>query len=426
MQEDFLHYLWRLKRFDISDLKTTQGEALEIRRAGQLNPHAGPDFTDARIRIGDTLWAGNVEMHLLASDWRRHGHQDDEAYANVILHVVLEEDEPILRPDGQRLPCLELKKRVPRGLAGIYAKLMHSEYWIPCQPQFSTTAGLTRQLWLDRLLVERLEEKTAAIHRSLQQQGGDWEATFYQYLARNFGVRVNAEPFEQLARSLPLQLLLKHRQQLFQLEALLFGQSGLLTNDWLDAYPRRLRKEYQHLAGLYGLSPMPAASWKFLRLRPAGFPTVRIAQFATLLHQTGHLFSKVLAARNIREVENMFEVRLSNYWKNHYVFDKESPSRPKALGRSAVHLLIINAIVPFLFLYGAERREERLQQRALRLLEEVPAENNQVIRHWRALGMDPRSAYQSQALLQLKKRYCARHRCLQCAIGHAILGRTES
>ncbi len=423
MQEDFLHYLWRLKRFDLTDLRTTQGEPIEIRETGQLNIHAGPDFTDARIRIGDTLWAGNVEMHLQASDWRRHGHQQDKAYDNVILHVVLEEDEPVLRSNGNRLPCLELKKRVPRGLSGIYSRLMRSEYWIPCQPQFPETAELTRQLWLDRLLVERLEEKTAAIRRSLQQHNADWDAAFYHWLARGFGMRVNADPFERLARSLPLKLMLKHRDRLFQLEALLFGQAGLLKEDWQDGYPRRLRKEYAHLADLYGLAPMEGVAWKFLRLRPANFPTVRIAQLATLLHQSGHLFSKMLAAQNVREIENMFEVRLSNYWKTHYVFDKVSTPQPKTLGRDAVHLLIINTIAPFLFLYGAERREERYQDRALQLLEEVPAEKNHIVRRWEELGVKPESAYQSQALLQLKKHYCDEHRCLQCAIGHAILGR---
>ena len=228
MREDFLHYLWRLKRFDHTDLRTTQGTPLEIREAGQYNAHAGPDFTDARIRIGDTLWAGNVEMHVQASDWRRHGHQRDRAYDNVILHVVLEEDELVRRNNGERLPCLELKKRVPRDLSGRYQQLMRSEHWIPCQAQFSGTAHLTRQLWLDRLLVERLEEKTAAIRRCLQQRTNDWEGAFYQRLARNFGLPVNAEPFERLARSLPLKLIRKHRNRLFQLEALLFGQSGLL------------------------------------------------------------------------------------------------------------------------------------------------------------------------------------------------------
>lgn len=422
MQEDFLHYLWRLKRFDLRDLRTTRGEPIQVQQFGQLNTHAGPDFTDARIRIGDTLWAGNVEMHLKASDWERHRHQEDSAYDNVILHVVLEEDTRVRRHNGSDLPCLELKQRIPARLSKVYLKLLHNENWIPCQSQLVQVTQLTRELWLDRMLVERLEQKTETIRRTLERNKRNWEETFFQCLARSFGVKVNADPFGQLARSLSLTLLGRHRDNLLQLEALLFGQSGLLKDgDFEDAYPARLYKEYQHLAHKYKLTPMPAAAWKFLRLRPANFPTLRIAQLATLFHQSGHLFSKVLAVRHIREVENMFEVHLSNYWKTHYVFDKESPRQVKSLGQSTIHLFIINTIAPFLFLYGKERKEPAFQDRAFQLLEQVPAEDNRVIRNWRQLGMEPQSAHQSQALLQLKKHYCDQRRCLQCAIGSAIL-----
>ena len=421
MQEDFLHYLWRLKRFDFSDLRTTQGDAVVIHQCGEYNTHAGPDFLNARIRIGATLWAGNVEMHLRASDWRRHRHQDDAAYDNVILHVVLEEDEPVVRSNGERLPCLELRKRIPAGVAAVYRKLMHNACWIPCQPHFRRVSDLTRQLWLDRLLVERLEERTASIRRCLEHNTNDWEETFHQQLARCFGFRINAQPFEELARAIPLRLIRRHRDKLCQVEALLFGQAGFLQETLEGEYPQRLRREYLHLSRKYDLSPMPVSVWKFLRLRPANFPTLRIAQFCTLLCQSEHLFGKMLAARDVAEIENMFEVRLSNYWKEHFLFGKASPRRKKALGRPAIHHIIINAIAPFLFLYGSERKESGYQDRALSLLEALPPEDNREIRHWRELGMVPESAYESQALLQLKKRYCQERGCLRCAIGHAIL-----
>lgn len=425
MQEAFLHYLWRLKRFDLTNLETTQGEPIDILHSGDYNRHAGPDFTNARLRIGDTLWAGNVEMHLLASDWWKHGHQDDESYANVILHVVLEEDQPVTRTGGQRLPCLELRRRIPPGLSGQYMKLIHQEAWIPCRHQVAEVSELTRQLWLERLLVERLQEKTEWLRTRLEANKRDWEETFYQSLAQSFGMRVNADPFFQLAGRLPLKLLQRHKDQLLALEALLFGQAGLLSPDQQDEYPRKLRREYDHLRRKYSLTPLPGAVWKFLRMRPANFPTIRIAQLATLIHQSGHLFSKMLAAQNCREIEHMFEVRLSNYWKDHYLFDKVSNRQPKMLGRTTVHHFIINTIAPFLFLYGKERQEFKYQDRALRLLEELPPEDNRDIHQWQALGIHPDSAYQTQSLLQLKRRYCDERRCLDCAIGNAILNGVE-
>lgn len=421
MREDFLHYLWRTRRLEISDLHTTEGERLEILHFGIYNPHSGPDFTNVRLRIGDTIWAGNVEMHLQSSDWQVHGHQNDRAYDNVILHVVLEEDQPVHRANGERIPCLEVKSLVPPRLSATYLKLLHNEHWIPCQHHFFQVSEMTKTLWLERLLVERLEQKTEAIAQLLAHNGNNWEETFYQALARNFGMRVNAEPFELLAKSTPFLTLMKHKNSLPQLEALLFGQAGLLARDFADDYPNLLKREYAHLQRKYNLTPILGESWKFMRLRPANFPTIRMAQFATLLFQTNHLFSKMLAAADINELENMFELKLSNYWLTHYVFDKASKKSQKKLGKSTIHLLVINTIAPFLFLYGKLRGEDRYQDKAFQLLEQIPPENNHIIEHWQELGMTPNSAYQTQALLQLKNQYCDQKRCLDCAIGNAIL-----
>ncbi len=421
MREELLHFLWRTKRFDFSNLKTTQGDPVQILHSGDYNTHSGPDFLNARIRIGDTTWAGNVEMHLCASEWLRHGHANDKAYDNVILHVVLEEDVPIARANGERIPCLEMKALISKSLAAKYQELLHSEYWIPCQAQFATVPEMTRTLWLERLLVERLEQKTALIAEALQQNQYNWEETFYQLLARNFGVQVNTEPFEWLAKSTPLLLLAKHKNSLLQIEALLFGQAGLLEADFEEDYPNQLKKEYAFLQKKYGLTPIRGESWKFGRLRPASFPTVRIAQFATLIFQSSHLFSKMLVAKNVEEIENMLELKLSNYWLTHYKFDKISKKNVKKLGKNSIHLIIINTIAPFLFLYSKWKQEDHFQDRAFALLEQVPPEENQVIEHWKTLGMEPTSAYQTQALLQLKKHYCGAKKCLNCAIGNAIL-----
>ncbi len=422
MPENFLHFLWRWRRFDLQNLVTTEGQPIEILHPGEHNTHAGPDFFNARIRIGDTLWAGNVELHLRASEWFAHRHHENPAYDNVVLHVVLEEDQPIVRfLDGPRLACLVLEGRIPTKLLHNYQRLEHERTWIPCESFFASTPDIIRLNWLDRILIERLEQKTAAIADLLTTTENHWEVAFYQLLARNFGLKVNAEPFETLARSLPLTVLAKHKNSRLQMEALLFGQAGMLDQSFQDEYPKMLAKEYRHLAHKYSLVPLAASQWKFLRLRPASFPTLRLAQFAALVHQSAHLFSKILEAENMRTLENLFAVRPSDYWLTHYQFDKISPSRNKVLSRDFVHLLIINTIVPMLFHYGRTKGNADLQNRALRLLEELPAESNTVIDGWAALGMRPHNAYQSQALLHLKTRYCDPKRCLECAVGNFIL-----
>ena len=421
IKEDFLHYVWRLKRFKITPLKTTQNEAIQIINVGELNTHAGPDFTNARIKIGDTLWAGNVEIHIKSSEWIRHQHQQDKAYDNVILHVVMEEDQVIHRKNGERIPCLELMNLIPPKLSKQYLKLLKSEHWIPCQYQFPTVSTIIKHMWLDRLMVERLAYKIEAIVRSLESNKYDWESSFYELLAKNFGATVNQTPFELMAKSIPLSILGKHKNNLMQLEALLFGQAGMLEEAFHEEYPQKLQREYQFLQKKYQLQPILGESWKLLRMRPANFPTIRIAQLAYLLFQSTHLFSKILAAQNVKELENMFDIKVSPYWHNHYVFDKVSTKRKKTLGKSTIHLLIINTIAPFLFAYGKRKAEDKYIDKALRLLEELPPEKNSQIRAWQKLGIQPESAYQTQALLQLKKKYCDPHRCLHCAIGNTIM-----
>lgn len=423
MQEDFLHFVWRLRRFRLTNLKTTTGQSLEIIHPGQHNHHAGPDFLEAHIRIDDTLWAGNVEMHLRSSEWHAHRHQEDPNYDNVILHVVLDEDVVIHHRDGERIPCLDLRNYLPVGLAKQYLRLLHSEQWVPCQQQLYTVPDITLKLWLDRLLIERLEHKTEVLVDRLQQNDQDWEETFYQSLAWGLGLKVNADPFLMLAQSLPLKTLLRHKHSLMQMEALLFGQAGLLAGELEDEYPRQLQKEYAFLQKKYQLQPISGNHWKFMRMRPANFPSVRIAQWATLLFRTGQLFSKMLVVRNLKEIENAFVVELSNYWQTHFRFDKESKKSTKSLGKARIHLLVINIIAPFLFLYGKERGTDTYQERALQLMEDIPAERNHILAEWKMLGIKAEQAAHSQALLELKNSYCNHKRCLDCAIGCSILKR---
>lgn len=421
MKEDFLHYLWRLQRYELSDLKTTEGETIEIQQIGEHNTNAGPDFLNAKIKIGDTVWAGNVEVHVNASDWNKHNHQEDKAYQNVILHVVFEEDEPIMLANGMRIPALELKERAPMGIYGVYKRLINNENWIPCQHQFYRVRSVTKEMWLERMMVERLERKTKEMLASLESDNFNWENTFYHFLARNFGLAINTEPFEMLARSLPLTVIQKHRDQLFQIEALFFGQAGMLDKDFEEEYPNELKKEYAFLQKKYDLQPIPEESWKFLRLRPANFPTVRIAQFAKLMKESVHLFSKVLETEEIKKISKLFEVSVEGYWKTHYVFEKPTATRNKSFGKTSIQLLIMNTVAPYLFLYGKHNQDETQQKKAFQLLETLPAESNSIINNWQVLGMEPENAYQSQSLIQLKNEYCKKKNCLNCAIGNAIL-----
>lgn len=423
MREDFIHYLWRLGRFDLRHLKTTEGETIHIQRFGTHNTHAGPDFSSAHLRISGIQWVGNVEMHLKASHWYEHGHQDDPAYDSVILHVVMEEDRPVFRRNGERIPCLELKGRIPPDLAHTYWRMLNNEYWIACQHQLHRVPTLVKTAWFDRLSAERLDHKTSAIEEKLAASQRDWEEIFYQYIARSLGGKINSHAMEMLARSLPLRILLKHQHSRLQTEALLFGQAGLLPQQSDEDYPKQLAREYQVLATKYKLQALPSTVWRYLRLRPANFPEIRIAQLACLLTNTGQLFGKTLAAANIQELENMYDLGLSNYWQTHYRFGRETKRQGRKLGSTSIRNIIINAVVPFCYLYGQLRADERYQEKALHFLRALPAEENAVLNQWKALGIEIEDAARSQALLELKQAYCDQSRCLSCAIGCAILGR---
>lgn len=420
-REEFLHYLWRMKKIALNDLHTTSGVPVTLYDTGAYNTDGGPDFTDARLQIGDTKWAGNVEIHLLSHDWQLHEHQHNKAYDSVILHVVYEENAPAFRTTGEPIPCLELKGRFDEQLAKNYLQLIENEDTIPCTPHFTGVSELTKTAWTERLMIERLERKSENIAQQLDNKNGDWEEIFYRSLAANFGARINAEPFGRVARTLPQKILAKHGDNLSQLEALLFGQAGFLVEKLTDDYPKQLKKEYSFLKKKYRLKPIGKHNWQFLRLRPANFPTIRIAQFAALTHRSNRLFSHVLDAESIKDIEALFDVNMSEYWQSHYVFDKASKHIKKSLGKKTIHLIIINTIVPFLFLYGKMRDDEAAIKKAMTFMEALPPEDNNIIREWKALGITPESAYHTQALIQLKNEYCTPKKCLQCAIGHAIL-----
>ncbi|MFZ4582911.1 MAG: DUF2851 family protein [Paludibacter sp.] len=421
MKESILHYIWQYKLFTQRGLTTTDGDNIEIVDVGKLNADAGPDFFNAKVKIGDTVWAGNVEIHTLASDWNRHNHQVDKSYNTVILHVVKKSDCSIFRADGEIIPQLEL--HYAADIEQNYDALINDRKWIPCADKIADVPSVFIQSWKNALLAERVIQKTEHIQALLSENNQLWEDAFYVSLARSFGFNTNSQTFEMLAKSLPLSILGKHKNDLFQVEALLFGQAGLLLPDENDIYQRSLAKEYAFLKSKYGLSPIDGSLWKLLRLRPDNFPHVRIAQFAAIIHSSSKLFSKIIENPEIEYLTQLLRCESSEYWKTHYLFGETSSLKSKKLGKSSIYSLIINTVVPLVFCYATRKGNDELKEKALMLLEKIPAERNSVITAWQNIGMEISSAYDSQAFLQLKKMYCDDKKCLRCRIGHKVLTR---
>lgn len=415
MTERLLQYIWQFQYFNKTGLVTIEGEPVQIISPGQFNTHQGPDFLEAKIRINKTIWAGAVELHINATDWKKHRHQQDKNYRNVILHVVWNDDG-----ENSTMPVLELKSRVPKILLRRYAELMDAASFIACEKMIHTVKAITLDNWKERMLAERLMRKTRSIEEFLSQNNFHWEETFWWLLARNFGMKVNADAFEAIARSLSLKLLAGHRNQLMQLEALLFGQAGLLNEDFLEEYPCLLKKEYLFRQKKNGLQPVPI-SLLFLRMRPGNFPTVRLAQLAMLLHRSSHLFSKIKEAATLEEVRQQFDITASTYWNSHYCFDELSPLKEKKMGAGMIDNIIINTAVPVLFAYGHYHSEQQYKDKALQWLDETGAENNSIITGFGQAGIKSSHAFDSQSLLELKHEYCDKKRCLDCGIGNAIL-----
>ena len=419
MKESILHYVWQNRLFKDHDLKTTDGETLQIIDVGRNNTDAGPDFFNAKIRIGKTLWAGNVEIHTCSSEWYKHNHQSDQAYDSVILHVVLHADCEIYRGDTDRIPQLELT--YPTRIDSNYDQLFHDRKWIPCSEKIRLVPPIFIQDWKGALLTERLEQKKNTIGQLLLENNQYWEEAFYITLARAFGFGTNSQAFESLARSLSISVLGKHKDNIIQLEALLFGQAGLLNTEQQDDYSAQLKKEYDFLRSKYRLKPLEGSQWKLLRLRPDNFPHVRIAQFAALIHTSTKLFSKIVEDPEIESLRKLFETEPSTYWKTRYLFASESALHIKKLGTQSINSIIINTVVPFLFCYAEHKSNDALKNKAFQMLEEIPAEKNSILFGWQKLGVSAENAFDSQALLQLKKQYCDERKCLRCRIGHKVL-----
>ena len=420
MTEKLLQYIWQFQHFNQSELTTTAGDRLEIIFPGKWNSDQGPDFTDARIRVGQTLLAGSVELHLKTSQWLDHGHQDDHNYANVILHAVLEHNVNAT----PTIPVVELQPRISSILVDHYSNLMHSASFVPCSCSIEKVIELTWTSWKERLVAERLTRRSGYISGLLKENNTHWEETFWWLLARHFGIRNNTEAFEAMARSVSVKLLGKHKESIHHLEALLFGQVGMLRGKFTEDYPRLLQREYQFLKKKYALHPIHIPV-HFLRMRPQNFPTIRIAQLAALIHEGAHVFSDVLEATDLQGLKKQFRVQANDYWHYHYRFDELSAYKIKTVGNDMADNLVINTIIPMLFAYGLYHKEEKYRLRAIDWLEQLGAEDNAITSGFGELGVENRTAFDSQALLELKTQYCDQKHCLRCAVGNAILKGSE-
>ena len=422
MTEAFLQYVWQHQLLE-GELRTTDGLLLKVERPGVLNKDAGPDFFDARVRVGETLWVGNVEVHIKSSDWNAHKHSTNHAYDNVVLHVVYKNDTALTLQNCHDLPTLELCNNIPDLLWNNYEALVNppAPTPIPCMEHLGEISPFYISSYLERLTLERLEQKCDTVRRLLEESHGNWEQCCYWMLAHYFGGKVNSFPFELLAKSTSQTLLARWRDNPTRTEALLMGQAGLLDGYFEDDYPRQLQADYEALRQGAGLTPIAGYLWKFFRMRPNGFPTIRISQFAQLICRSRNLFNRLLETTDVAELQKIFSVQASDYWNTHYQFDIPSKPSPKTVGSLFVDLLIINAWVPLLFEYGNQHGSQQYKDQAVNLLQQLRPEANATIRLWASAGIKADNAARSQALLQLYNEHCSNHDCLHCQIGYKII-----
>jgi len=420
VKEDFLHYVWQYKKFDFSNLTTVSGEVLTITNCGNYLQQTGPDFFNAQISIGNQKWAGNIEIHIKSSDWYLHHHEKDSNYDNVILHVVWEHDTPVFRKDNTEIPVLELNKYISKKELENYQSLTSKKSWIYCESQIDTIDYFVFQNWQERLFIERLERKYRPIEQLLKETENNWEAVLFCMLAKNFGLNTNGETFLKIAKSIPFPIIRKESVEVENIESLLFGMADMFPVDAEDNYTKELKKRFYYITQKYSLKEIITEPVQFFKHRPDNFPTIRLAQLAMLYHKQQNLFSKVTVAKSVKELRQLFDITISDYWQTHYQFDKASPKKKKQFSNSFIDLLVINTIVPIQFVYAKSQGKETSES-LIDLLREVEAEKNIIIEKFSNFGIKAKNAFETQSLLQLKNEYCNHGKCLQCAVGIQLL-----
>ncbi len=421
MTEDFLHYIWRTKSFKTTSFIGTQKEQIQVLDFGIYNTNAGPDFLEGKVVINGQLWAGQIELHVSSADWYKHKHETDDHYKNVILHVVYYHNKEVLRENGEAIPTLVLQGNFDENLYWRYEQLLQGERFIPCENQLDRIDDFTKTQQYDKWLIERLTEKSDWLLNEYHQNGKDWETVFYKSILYAFGLKVNADSFIELANKLPLKIIEKHKNNLFQIEALFFGVAGLLVEDFKDEYPKSLQREFAFLKNKYGLQSLEKTNWKFARMRPQGFPSIRLAQLAKIFHHSFPTFDKVVGQGNLDGFYELFNHEPSEYWQTHFVFDKESKAVTKTPGKATLNKMITNAIAPLMFSYATVKNEPFYKQRALDILDQLPPEKNIYLKKLAAIGFSNTNSFESQALLEMYKNYCRHKKCLNCAIANKLL-----
>lgn len=425
MKEDFLHYLWRFKKFEVINLKTTQNEQLTIIKTGDYLELAGPDFFNAQVKIGEQKWAGNVEIHLKSSDWYVHGHENDVAYENVILHVVWEHDTEIFGKNNREIPVLVLKDYVSSEIVSNYNVLLTPKSWIFCEKDIGKIDDFTLKNWQERLFFDRLERKSKFIYDLLEETNQDWEAVLFSLLAKNFGLNTNGNSFLQIAKSIPFSIIRKESFEVENLEALLLGASGLLDDEKEDTYFTDLKLRCYYLLTKYQLEKRHIDAVQFFKHRPDNFPTIRLSQLANLYQKHQNLFSKIIELRSVKSVYDLLNVSASLYWQNHYQFDKESIKKSKSLSKSFLDLIIINTIIPIQFAYS-NTRGESITEELIAFMNEVTPEKNAIVEKFQSFGISSKNAFETQTLLELKNEYCNHKACLKCALGMQLLKNNQN
>ena len=431
--EKLLHYVWKHKLLPLQQLETTDGRTVEVIDPGQHNSKdSGPDFFNSKLKIQDTLWVGNVEIHDKASDWHLHGHDHDSAYDNVVLHVVGTADKEVQTTKGEWVPQMVLQ--VPEHVKDNYEELLEEDAYPPCYRIIPQLPSIMVHSWMASLQTERLEQKTKAIEKRAKRKNGDYEAAFFTTLARNYGFGINGDAFEMWAQNLSLGAVMHHRDSLFQIEAIFMGQAGLLDEETIperyrkdadeDGYFAKLKSEYEYLAHKFSMTPVDSKIWRFLRMRPQNFPHIRISQLANMYYEGNLNLSRLIECTTIEQLQELLKTKVTPYWETHYTFGSTSTRTQKNLSQSSINLLMINTAIPMMFAYGRHTMNEELCNRAFDLLEQLKPENNYITRMWQTCGLLVRSAGDSQALIQLKKEYCDKRDCLRCRIGYEYLKRT--
>lgn len=416
MTEDYLHYIWKYKLFNQSNLRTTENEPLEIIHFGFHNHDSGPDFSQGKVKIGNTTWAGNIEIHINSSDWLNHNHQKDRAYDSVVLHVVYHHDKEITTTKGSVIPTLEMNDRLDYAKFENYQEFVFTN--IPCSNSLSQVPEIIISSAKEQMLIERLAEKSELINQDLKQYQHNWVQVFFQYLAKSMGMKINSHPMEQLIKNTEVTLFSKLGNNLLSIESILFGQAGFLVENRKEEYYIELQKEYLFQQTKNNLIPINKVFWKFSKLRPSNFPTIRIAQLARLLLSNKQLFDRLIVLENnYEDLKQLLSIAISEgFWHNHYTFDKESNPAKKSIGITLINSIVINTIAPFLYCFGRYKADERYIERAINLLEELPAEDNKVTRVFEhKMAID--SSADSQGVIQCHNNYCIPKKCLDCSIG---------